>query len=698
MPGITPPLLTPGGRRLPPLGLSPGSHISIPATPGGTLWNSLLNATNTDSQTQAPGVAGASGAQTMPQGQHPPQPDTVSVSMHPHPHQQVPSGQPYSHQSQDRSHGVPPQVVGQAPLPQVAHPGSVQPQQPQHQQHQQPQQPQHQHQQPQNPQAPHISLHPGQSQTQANYGQYGNNNARKSGLTPNESNLRSGLTPSGNQQNNGNVFAFNNQLSGFTSNGLINSPMTPGLSSLLGLSHNEAHNQGQGPTLSAVQNQGNLVGHLHNNGQPLQLQVAQSGQLHHQLPHIQGHDTQQQTSQVQRTPPTPPLPSHSRVHDDDAEEVDEKGKRKANGSSKEGTKKQKSNRGRKPKAKEPSVESAIKKESTVNSPMLADDKDKDLDSKKKPTEEERRKHFLERNRLAASKCRQRKKQMAAKMEDELKFFSSAYKDLTGEVMQLRDQLMSYRNIFADHKSCPMLLSHVGGYNQFDDMLQQTDYVLQTTKKDQNALNPGPTSIETALAHGASNHDIDSSMGNEISHTDNNSSTSNPNTNVSNNDSYDAYGAPVAPTSTAHHNLPMTDPHAVANSGATSASSIPNGYGTVPGSANVSTHHSMTDLPAAAAAAAMAGNTSSVPPQSTSNVQNAAVNNINQPQASDLRAINSMTNLEALNHDTSFGLSNNDGQNQANNQGNNINLRAVNSMIDLHQISNHQNNLVNLHNN
>lgn len=675
LPGITPPLLTPGGRRLPPLGLSPGSHISIPATPGGTLWNSLLNATNTDSQTNT----------SLNQQQA--QTDMVSVSMHPHPHQQN-----YGQSTQSRaqmvpqasnppSQGLPPvQVVGQpnqqGPAPGGAPGTQVAP--PPDQQQQPPQQSQAQA-APQGPPQIHLqpSGQPGQPQLQpgqqgGNYSQYGNN-SRKSGLTPNESNLRTGLTPGGNQHNNGNSFPFNSHLSGFTPNGNFNSPMTPGLSSLLGLSHGQSHN----PSL-----------HMQNS-QSIQNQNTQAGvQLPPQQNHLQfqGHASQgvqQQRHQgdMEKSPRSlPDSPSQ------DGDNGSENGKRKMK-ESKEGTKKPKSGRGRKPKPKDPAGEPSIKKDPEDVSPMYGDDTDQEGKGtgKKKGNEQDKRKHFLERNRLAASKCRQRKKQMAAKMEDELKFFSAGYRDLTTQVLQLREQLISYRNVFTDHKSCPMLAQQLGGYNTLNDMLQQTNYIIQATEKNQDAIHPLPSTIATALSN---NQDMDSSMGND----ENNSSTSNPHTNPSNNEAYDTYNGPTGATANVSHNIPL-DHHAVANSGATSTSSIPNGYVTVPGSGNISTHHSMTDLPAVAAAA-MAGNTSSVPPQNINNNPQDGGVNIHQPQASDIRAINSMTNLEALNHDSNLqGLAGNQNANPANNQGN-FNLRAVSSMIDLHQI-NHQNNLVNM---
>ncbi|KAF8005414.1 hypothetical protein HF325_000871 [Metschnikowia pulcherrima] len=91
-------------------------------------------------------------------------------------------------------------------------------------------------------------------------------------------------------------------------------------------------------------------------------------------------------------------------------------------------------------------------------------------------EEEKRKQFLERNRVAALKCRQRKKQQLTKMESELAFYSDGYRDLTAQVAQLRDQVMVLRGLVLNHKDCPALLNSVGGYQQLQNILAQAEFV------------------------------------------------------------------------------------------------------------------------------------------------------------------------------------------------------------------------------
>lgn len=66
-------------------------------------------------------------------------------------------------------------------------------------------------------------------------------------------------------------------------------------------------------------------------------------------------------------------------------------------------------------------------------------------------EDERRKNFLERNRVAASKCRQRKKQQQQKMEQDLNFYLNEYNDLTSTIDQLKEQSNVLRALLIENK-------------------------------------------------------------------------------------------------------------------------------------------------------------------------------------------------------------------------------------------------------
>lgn len=576
LPGITPPLLTPGGRRLPPLGLSPGSHM-IPTTPGGTLWNSLLNATNTS-----------------------------------HEH------------DNDEPHD--------AHVPLSGHP----------------------------------SVNHGPSNS-GSFAQFLGN--RKSGLTPNESNIRTGFTPGGNGHPG---FPFNNQLVNLTPNGILNSPMTPGLSSLLGLTsqplnmmqqpmHGQQAMQGpigstQNSALHGEQAQAQAQAQIQAAQLQAQIQAQAQAQAHAQAAQAQAAQAQAQAQAAQAAQAQAQaaqaqaraqaaqaaqtqapqsvnkprsqeikIPQITTLEPDSLRESENKedtSKRSLEPSETPQSKKPKTARGRKPKVKdEPPI-----LESPISSPSSPGE---NKENRKKPqTEEEKRKHFLERNRLAASKCRQRKKQMVAKMGDELKMYQTGYKELRDQVDSIRDHLLNIRSVIMNHKNCNMLISQLGGYNEMNHFIDQVNFVTSIAEKG-----------------GVSN-----------------------NNNIPSISSSENYS--ITPSTSMPHSIPVSDSRAT-NSGANSVN-IPNGYETVNVPANIASHHSMTNMAAAV----------------NNNNNSGQVNGIHngiEKNHSDIRAINSMSDLASLNQ----GNLVNDGKSQ------DFNLRTVNSMVNLPQ---HGNNLVDLNHN
>ncbi|KAL8714031.1 MAG: hypothetical protein Q9220_002177 [cf. Caloplaca sp. 1 TL-2023] len=96
---------------------------------------------------------------------------------------------------------------------------------------------------------------------------------------------------------------------------------------------------------------------------------------------------------------------------------------------------------------------------------------------KKMTDEEKRKNFLERNRVAALKCRQRKKQWLANLQAKVEIFSSENDTLSAQVNQLRDEIVQLKQILLQHKDCPV--SQGQGLGQY--FQQQQEY--------QNHANP-----------------------------------------------------------------------------------------------------------------------------------------------------------------------------------------------------------------
>ncbi|KAK3899774.1 Mis12-Mtw1 protein family-domain-containing protein [Staphylotrichum tortipilum] len=76
-------------------------------------------------------------------------------------------------------------------------------------------------------------------------------------------------------------------------------------------------------------------------------------------------------------------------------------------------------------------------------------------SKSKMTDEEKRKNFLERNRVAALKCRQRKKQWLANLQTKVEMFSSENESLTSQITALREEVVNLKTLLLAHKDCPV---------------------------------------------------------------------------------------------------------------------------------------------------------------------------------------------------------------------------------------------------
>ncbi|TKX20675.1 Aft1 HRR domain-containing protein [Elsinoe australis] len=89
--------------------------------------------------------------------------------------------------------------------------------------------------------------------------------------------------------------------------------------------------------------------------------------------------------------------------------------------------------------------------------MPSDDEDEpQVDANgKKLTDEEKRKNFLERNRIAALKCRQRKKQWLANLQQKVEIYSTENDALAGTVTQLREEIVGLKTLLLAHKDCPV---------------------------------------------------------------------------------------------------------------------------------------------------------------------------------------------------------------------------------------------------
>ncbi|KAJ5925694.1 hypothetical protein N7454_008333 [Penicillium verhagenii] len=99
------------------------------------------------------------------------------------------------------------------------------------------------------------------------------------------------------------------------------------------------------------------------------------------------------------------------------------------------------------------------KHSSLEPPSDLDSDDEDMKKfsgdPKKMTDEEKRRNFLERNRVAALKCRQRKKQWLANLQNKVELFTTENDALTATVTQLREEIVNLKTLLLAHKDCPV---------------------------------------------------------------------------------------------------------------------------------------------------------------------------------------------------------------------------------------------------
>ncbi|CAG8448221.1 6085_t:CDS:2 [Ambispora leptoticha] len=69
--------------------------------------------------------------------------------------------------------------------------------------------------------------------------------------------------------------------------------------------------------------------------------------------------------------------------------------------------------------------------------------------------EEKRRNFLERNRQAALKCRQRKKQWLANLQAKVEYLTQDNESLQNQATQLREEILNLKTLLLAHKDCPI---------------------------------------------------------------------------------------------------------------------------------------------------------------------------------------------------------------------------------------------------
>ncbi|KAF8429615.1 Aft1 HRA domain-containing protein [Tirmania nivea] len=125
-----------------------------------------------------------------------------------------------------------------------------------------------------------------------------------------------------------------------------------------------------------------------------------------------------------------------------------------------------------------------------------DDQDNDnvmSENGKKMTDEEKRKNFLERNRVAALKCRQRKKQWLQNLQTKVEYYSQENDALTSQVASLREEIVALKTLLLAHKDCPIARATNMGMDTLHSALASgpTEYTNHASYSNMGVIAPPP---------------------------------------------------------------------------------------------------------------------------------------------------------------------------------------------------------------
>ncbi|GAN06165.1 hypothetical protein MAM1_0114d05644 [Mucor ambiguus] len=95
---------------------------------------------------------------------------------------------------------------------------------------------------------------------------------------------------------------------------------------------------------------------------------------------------------------------------------------------------------------------------------------------KLPEDEEKRKNFLERNRIAALKCRQRKKQWLSNLQNRVEHLTNDNDQLQMEANALRKEIMDLKTLLVAHKDCPQYNAALMPKSNYTNLLSQQEPV------------------------------------------------------------------------------------------------------------------------------------------------------------------------------------------------------------------------------
>ena len=113
----------------------------------------------------------------------------------------------------------------------------------------------------------------------------------------------------------------------------------------------------------------------------------------------------------------------------------------------------------------------------------------------KLTPEEKRRLYLERNKKAATKCRQRKKQWMEEMAEKVKILTKENAELIEQLQQLKAESEEYKEFLMAHKQCNCYkIQNYLQENFVED--NRPTYIYESTLINDPTLQPHPKNLQT----------------------------------------------------------------------------------------------------------------------------------------------------------------------------------------------------------
>jgi hypothetical protein len=151
------------------------------------------------------------------------------------------------------------------------------------------------------------------------------------------------------------------------------------------------------------------------------------------------------------------------------------------------------------------TEGSLPKYGTHKRQKAAGGRRKSTTSSTEPMDEQRR-QFLERNRIAALKCRQRKKQWLTDLQHRVEFLATDNEQLQNQATLLREEVINLKTLLLAHKDCKVAQANGTTLNTIQSVssLQHTTLLLpststsstSTTDTVNNAYTPSPKNALT----------------------------------------------------------------------------------------------------------------------------------------------------------------------------------------------------------